>query len=62
MTNNTSGINTEININGLKLETFIPYWFNLVNVAVVCAILESISGFEPSSLITEPRYLKFVTL
>ena len=32
--------------------------FNLVNAAVVCAILESISGFEPLSGITEPRYLK----
>ena len=29
--------------------------FNLVNAAVVCAILESISGLEPSSVITEPR-------
>ena len=28
--------------------------FNLVNAAVVCAGLESISGFEPSSVITEP--------
>ena len=36
--------------------------FNLVNVAVVCAILESISGLEPSSDITEPRYLKLVTV
>ena len=35
--------------------------FNLVNAAVFCAILESISGLEPSSVITEPRYLKFVT-
>ena len=26
--------------------------FNLVNAAVVCAILESISGLEPSSVIT----------
>ena len=34
--------------------------FNLVNAAVVCAILESISGLEPSSVITEPRYLKLV--
>ena len=32
--------------------------FILVNAAVVCAILESISGLEPSSVITEPRYLK----
>ena len=36
--------------------------FNLVNAAVVCAILESISGLEPSSVITEPKYLKFVTV
>ena len=35
---------------------------NLVNAAVVCAILESISGLEPSSVITEPRYLKLVTV
>ena len=34
--------------------------FNLVNAAVVCAILESISGLEPSSVITEPRYLKLL--
>ena len=32
--------------------------FNLVNAAVVYAILESISGLEPSSVITELRYLK----
>ena len=36
--------------------------FNLVNAAVVCAILETISGLEPSSVITQPRYLKFVTV
>ena len=36
--------------------------FSLVNAAFVCAILESISGLEPSSVITEPRYLKFVTV
>ena len=36
--------------------------FNLVNAAVVCAIIESISGLEPSSVITEPRYLKLVTV
>ena len=36
--------------------------FNVVNAAVVCAILESISGLEPSSVITEPRYLKLVTV
>ena len=32
--------------------------FSLVNAAVVCALLESISGLEPSSVIVEPRYLK----
>ena len=31
--------------------------FILVNAAVVCAIQESISGLEPSSVITEPRHL-----
>ncbi len=36
--------------------------FSLVNAAVVCAILESISGLEPSSVLTEPRYLKLVTV
>ena len=36
--------------------------FILVIAAVVCAILESISGLEPSSVITEPRYLKIVTV
>ena len=36
--------------------------FNLVNAAVVRAILESISGLEPSSVKTEPRYLKLVTV
>ena len=29
--------------------------FNLVNAAVVCAILESILGLEPLSVTTEPR-------
>ena len=32
--------------------------FRLVNAAVVCAILGSISGLEPSSVKTQPRYLK----
>ena len=32
--------------------------FNLVSAAVACAILESISDLELSSVITEPRYLK----
>ena len=36
--------------------------FNLANAAVVCAILVSISGLEPSSFISEPRYLKLVTV
>ena len=36
--------------------------FNLVNAAVACATLESITGLEPSSVITEPRYLKLVTV
>ena len=36
--------------------------FNSINAAVACAILESISGLEPSSVITEPRYLKLVTV
>ena len=34
--------------------------FSLASAAVVCAILESISGLEPSSVIIEPRYLKLV--
>ena len=36
--------------------------FNLVNAAVVCTILESISGLEPSSVLSEPKYLKLVTV
>ena len=36
--------------------------FSLVNDAVACAILESISGLEPSSVMTEHRYLKLVTV
>ena len=35
---------------------------NLVNAVVVRAILESISGLEPSSDTSEPRYLKLVTV
>ena len=34
--------------------------FNLVNAAIVCAVLESILGLEPSSDTTQPRYLKLV--
>ena len=30
--------------------------FNLVNAAVVCAILESISDLEPSSVITDEEW------
>ena len=36
--------------------------FNSVNAAVVCALLESNSGLEPSSVITESSYLKLVTV
>ena len=36
--------------------------FSHVNAAVVRAIPLSISGLEPSSVITEPRYLKLVTV
>ena len=36
--------------------------FILGNAAVVCASLESISSFETSSVITESRYLKLVTV
>ena len=34
---------------------------SLVNAAVACAILQSNSGLEPSSVMTESRYLKLVT-
>ena len=36
--------------------------FSLVNAAVACSILQSNSGLEPSSVITEPTYLKLVTV
>ena len=36
--------------------------FSLVNAAVACAILQSNSGLEPSSVINEPRYLKLGTV
>ena len=36
--------------------------FNLVNTAVVCVNVDSIPRLEPSSVITEPRYLKLVTV
>ena len=35
--------------------------FNLVNAAVVCAIVESKSGLEPSSVITEPKQASSLT-
>ena len=35
---------------------------SLLNAAVFCANLESISVLEPSSVIIEPRYLKLVTV
>ena len=42
----------------LSFQTF----FNLVNAVAVCAVLESISDLEPSSVITEPSYLELVTV
>ena len=35
---------------------------NPINAALVCAILESVPGLEPSSAITGPIYLKLVTV
>ena len=49
----------------LELREMIPSFqtgFDLVNDAVVCAILESISGLEPSSDTTQPWYLKLVAV
>ena len=46
---------------GEKLLSFLTD-FGLVNAAVVCANLESISGLEPSSNTTQPWYLKLVTV
>ena len=45
-----------------KIVLSIQTSFSLANATVVCAILESISGLEPLSVITEPRYLKLVTV
>ena len=45
-----------------KILLSIQTGFSLVNAAVAYAILESISGLEPSSAITEPRHLKLVTV
>ena len=36
--------------------------FSLVIAAVICAILACISGSEPSSVPSEPRYLELVTV
>ena len=36
--------------------------FSLVNAAIVCVILESISSLERSSDTNEPKYLKLVTV
>ena len=35
---------------------------NLLKAAVVCAILEGIPGLEPSTVLTEPRHLKLVSV
>ena len=51
-------VTRECNSHVLELREMLPSFqtgFNLVNVADVCAILESISGLEASSVITEPR-------
>ena len=40
----------------------IPNGFSLANAAVACAILESMSGLEPSSVLTELSYSKLVTV
>ena len=46
-----------------KLASVFQNWFQpLVYAAVAFAILESISGLEPLSVITEPRYLRPVTI
>ena len=36
--------------------------FSLVSIAVVWAILEMISSLDPSTVTTEPRYLKLDTV
>ena len=60
---------TSVRISGIfelkKILLSFQTGFNLVSAAVVSvvfAILESISGLEPSLVITEPRYLKLVTV
>ena len=46
----------------LELREILLSFKTRFRAAVVCAILEGISGFEPSSVITEPRYFKLVTV
>ena len=41
---------------------FVQMGCSFVRAVVACAILERISGLEPSSETTAPRYLKLVTL
>ena len=41
-----------------EIRLSIQIGFSLVNAAVACAILQSNSGLEPSSVITEPRYFE----
>ena len=41
---------------------FLQMGFSFVRAAVACAILKRISGLEPSSHTTFPRYLKLVTV
>ena len=45
-----------------KMRLSLQTGLNLVNTAVVCAIIESISSLEPSSDKTEPRSLKLMTV
>ena len=58
-------LSTERNSRILEPREMLPSFkigFNMVNAAVVFAILESISGLEPLSDTTEPGYLKLVTV
>ena len=45
-------------------EMLLPFQiaFSFGNAAVVCAIMKNISGLEPSSVTTEHRYFKLVTV
>ena len=56
---------TREHISTLELRKMLPSFqtgFNVVSAAVVCAILESISSLEPSSVTAEPRYSKLMTV